>query len=135
MTRTPCSNSVCASGFALGSATGVIGWAAAPELAAWEWQPAAASVARESARASRRSLVTADLLDALEQDAGLADADPGAHLGLLRVLVLGEPRERLADLLGVLVVDADLEGARVARLVRVDRLVLDDDDHLLELVP
>ena len=79
-------------------------------------------------------LVTADLLDPLQGHARLAEAGGEAQLGLLRVLVLGEAGERLADRLRVLVVDADLQRARVARLVGVDRLVLDDDDDLLELV-
>src|SRR4051794_21815380 len=124
MTRTPRSNSACASGLARGRATGVMGCAACPEPAAWVPHPASASPPTASASARPRALlVTADLLDAFQRHARLAAADAGAQLGLLRVLVLGQPRERLSDLLRVLVVDADLQRARVAGLVRVERLV------------
>src|SRR4051812_16026179 len=79
-------------------------------------------------------LVTADLLDAFERDARLAQASRRAQLGLLGELVLGQARQRVVNLLRVLVVDADLQRARVARLVRVQRLVLDHHHDLLELV-
>src|SRR4051794_37791668 len=99
MTRTPCSNSAWPSGFARGRATGVMGWAAAPWLAACEPQPdstAPAPQTKVSVRARRPLLFTSHLLDSLERHARLAPTDARAQLGLLRVLVLGEPRERLA---------------------------------------
>src|SRR5436190_1722737 len=61
-----------------------------------------------------RLLITPDLFDAVEGDAELAGADGKTLLRLLRVFVLGEARERLADRLSVLVVNADGERLRVA---------------------
>src|SRR5450432_327622 len=134
MMRTPSSKAACASGLVFGSATGAIGLtAAAPGLGGC----AHPAVARTTASPTPQHLVlliTSNLFDAIERDARLAGAAGQTQLGLLGVLVLREARERLPDRLGVLVVDADLERAGVARLVGVDRLVLDDDDDLLELV-
>src|SRR5580693_1699027 len=132
MIRTPSSKAAWASGLVLGSTTAAIGLTAtAPGAGALCAQPNARS-AKTIARA--RLVVTADLVDAVEGDARLTGAAGQAQLGLLGVLVLGQAREGLADGLGVLVVDADLQRARVARLVGVDGLVLDHDDDLLQLV-
>src|SRR5580704_6244812 len=132
MIRTPSSKAAWASGLVLGSTTAAIGLTAtAPGAGALCAQPNARS-AKTIARA--RLVVTADLVDAVEGDARLTGAAGQAQLGLLGVLVLGQAREGLADGLGVLVVDADLQRARVARLVGVDGLVFDHDDDLLQLV-
>src|SRR5204863_10202680 len=91
---------------------------------------------REAGRGLGRGvdlLVTAHLFDAVERDARLAGAGRQALLRLLREFVLREARQRLADRLRVVVVDADRQRLRVAGLVSVERLVLDDDDDLLEL--
>src|SRR5438067_2358582 len=138
MTVSPSSKVDWASGLALGRATAAIG------LDAWLLpaergppQRASTTTMAASARpasACVRLLITSHLFDSLEADARLAAADRRAQLGLLGVLVLGQAGERLADLLRVLVVDADLDRAGVAGLVGVEGLVLDDDDDLLELV-
>src|SRR5450755_4190285 len=133
MMRTPSSKAACASGLVLGSATGAIGLsAAAPGLGGCAHPAASATPSATPRPRARALLITAHLLDAIERDARLAGAARQTQLGLLGILVLREARERLPDGLRVLVVDADLERARVARLVGVDRLVLDDDDDLLQ---
>src|SRR6185312_6269145 len=157
MVRTPSSKAACASGLVFGSATGAIGLTGAePGAGALCAQPASASNssgairialtelgfaersrrgrAREPSQGSRILLVTADLLDAVQGDARFTGTGRQPELGLLRVLVLRQPRQRLPDGLRVLVVDADLQRARVARLVGVDGLVFDHDDDLLQLV-
>src|SRR5258706_5251561 len=97
MTTTPSSNSDWAWGFALGNATGAIGFEAAPRPAArgppHAARPQAAAPITRSASAPRL-LITADLLHALERDARLAEADRRAQLGLLRGLGLRQARER-----------------------------------------
>src|SRR5678816_3075154 len=98
MTTTPSSKAAWASGLALGSATGVIGFAPPPRPPAPPPCPHAASGSAQSARSSgMRLLITAHLLETLERDLGLAEADGRAQLTLLRVLVLREARERVAD--------------------------------------
>src|SRR5438552_4349918 len=71
----------------------------------------------------RRLLITSHLLDSNESYPRLAGTSVEAKLGLLGELVFGQAPERLPDRLRVLVVDADLQRAGVARLVGVDGLV------------
>src|SRR5581483_22060 len=127
MVRIPSSNSACAVASTLGSATGAMGAAVVPgptcaDVPHPDAQRPTASAARVTVAGAARLLVTAHLLDPVEGDLRLADARGQADLALLRVLVLGQPRQRLPDRLRVLVVDADLQRLGVARLVRVERL-------------
>src|SRR6266540_2446814 len=132
MMRTPSSNAACASGVVFGTATGAIGFAAAPGFAAL--CPQALAATASASGNARRLLVTAHFLHLVEGDLGLAGARGQPELGLLRVFILRQPRQRLPQRLGVVVVDADGERLGVAGLVRVERLVLDHDDDFLELV-
>src|SRR4051812_13512949 len=122
MVRMPSLNSACALTSTLGSATATMGVAVAPGPTCAEPPHPAAHIPTASAAAARPCrplLVTAHLLDPIEGDLRLSDARREADLVLLRVLVLGQARQRLADRLRVLVVDADLQRLRVAGLVRV----------------
>src|SRR5262245_73018 len=165
MRRTPSSKAACASALVLGRTTGAIGFAEAPGPFALCAQPVKNETNRQQATGDRRRaipdlitagcrlpvasrpfpkrgvranqalLITADLFDAVEGDAGLARAGREALLRLLGEFVLRQARQRRPDGLGVLVVDADRQRLLVAGLVGVERLVLDDHDDLLELVP
>src|SRR5580692_764733 len=109
MIRTPSSNAACASGLVLGSATGAIGLAAvAPGGGALCAHPAVVASASIAHQAPGDLLITSHLFDAIERDARFTGPGGEPHLGLLGELVLGQPRQRLPDGLGVLVVDADL---------------------------
>src|SRR4051812_17942309 len=119
MMRRPSLNSLRASTPTLGSATTAIG--ADVPVAGGLW-PQAVKARRSRAPLARLALslalprrrgrgpdllITPHLLDSLERDARLAHARHQADLVLLGVFVLGQPRQRLPDRLGVFVVDAD----------------------------
>src|SRR4051812_36689407 len=121
MTRTPSSNAACASLLVFGTATTAMALPLAPGGGACPHAAAATMTTLASnATPSRSLLVTAHLFDPLERDARLPRPRRQPDLRLLRVLVLRQPRQRLADGLGVLVVDADLQRLGVAGLVGVE---------------
>src|SRR5688572_11012681 len=69
-----------------------------------------------------------------DRDAAIGRLRPRSRLALGGELLIGEAPEGLPQLLGEVVVHVELERLLVAVAVRVDRLLLDDDDDLLELL-
>src|SRR5437763_9924325 len=101
MMRSPSLNSACASTPTLGSATTAMG-ADGPAAGGLWPQPAKARSRAATLLREATLLVTPHLFDSFEGDARLAHARHQANLVLLRVLVLGQARQRLPDRLRVL---------------------------------
>ena len=72
--------------------------------------------------------------DERQSGARLGDGRTRARLGFGREFLVAHASQRRAQLLRKLVINAELQRLLIAGLVGVDRLLLDDDDHFLQLV-